>query len=208
MLWLLAQCKSILPHSLINYDLYMHILQLYTQHSCTSVYILYVTCTCTQLYIRHMYMYTVVHTVRHMYMYTVVHIRHTYVLYDEHTLHHSFIQLHHFCQISLNPPFSCTQSIPSSELFSHLPPLFELLTARVDYLFCRATTLQGSRVGGSSGIVTSTSSVRPIGSMNVTKSIMEWVLHVVELEVFMAPVALIVLYNVHTCSLIRIKRFL
>ncbi len=129
-------------------------------HSCT-----YVTCTCTQLYIHC--------TVRHMYMYTVVHIRHTYVLYDEHTLHHSFIQLHHFCQISLNPPFSCTQSIPSSELLSHLPPLFELLTTRVDYLFCRATTLQGSRVGGSSGIVTSTSSVRPIGSMNVTKSIME-----------------------------------
>ena len=157
----------------------MHILQLYTQHSCTYC----TSCTCTQLYIRHMYMYTVVHTshvhvhsvhtVRHMYMYTVVNIRHTYVLYDEHTLHHSFIQLHHFCQISLNPPFSCTQSIPSSELLSHLPPLFELLTARVDYLFCRATTLQGSRVGGSSGIVTSTSSVRPIGSMNVTKSIME-----------------------------------
>ncbi len=123
---------------------------------------------------------TVVHTVRHMYMYTVVHTSHVHVhscthtcLYDEHTLHHSFIQLHHFCQISLNPPFSCTQSTPSSELLSHLPPLFELLTARVDYLFCRATTLQGSRVGGSSGIVTSTSSVRPIGSMNVTKSIME-----------------------------------
>ena len=137
-----------------NNDPYMHILQLYTQHSCT-----YVTCTCTQC----------TYCTSHVHVHSCTHT----CLYDEHTLHHSFIQLHYFCQISLNPPFSCTQSTPSSELLSHLPPLFELLTARVDYLFCRATTLQGSRVGGSSGIVTSTSSVRPIGSMNVTKSIME-----------------------------------
>ncbi len=68
-------------------------------------------------------------------------------------------------------PLSCTQSTSSSELLSQLPPLSQLLTARVDYLFCRATTLQGSRVGGST--MPSTSSVRPIGSMNVTKSIME-----------------------------------
>ncbi len=69
------------------------------------------------------------------------------------------------------------QAVEAPFLLQHLPAIFRSLSARVDYLHCRASVYQGARVGFhvevSSHSVVGAKAQGPISAVNITRSIRE-----------------------------------
>ena len=66
-----------------------------------------------------------------------------------------------------------TQVVEAASILDCLPPLFEALSSRMEYLYCKASVCHGARQTQTLTPVPPTRGQGPISAVNITKSIAE-----------------------------------
>ena len=66
-----------------------------------------------------------------------------------------------------------TQEVEAASILEDLPSLFEALSSRMEYLYCKASVCHGARHTETLTPVAPTRGQGPISAVNITKSIAE-----------------------------------
>ena len=66
-----------------------------------------------------------------------------------------------------------TQKVEAASILEGLPSLFEALSSRMEYLYCKASVCNGARHTETLTPVVPTKGQGPISAVNITKSIAE-----------------------------------